>query len=94
MKIPRILLSLIPLFALLCSPLTRAADVIQIQPFTNGTVEVDVNAADGRQKRKDSETPIKVWVTPEEKAAIAAKADAHSLSASGYVPPARPGAAC
>jgi hypothetical protein len=30
-------------------------------------------------------TPIKVWVTPEEKAAIAAKADAHSLSASGYL---------
>ena len=27
-------------------------------------------------------TPIKVWVTPEEKTAIAAKADAHSLSAS------------
>jgi len=34
--------------------------------------------------RKES-TPIKVWVTPEEKAAIAAKADAHSLSASGYL---------
>jgi hypothetical protein len=30
-------------------------------------------------------TPIKVWVTPEEKAAIAAKADAHSLSASSYL---------
>ena len=27
-------------------------------------------------------TPIKVWVTPEEKTAIAAEADAHSLSAS------------
>jgi hypothetical protein len=26
-----------------------------------------------------------VWVTPEEKAAIAAKADAHSLSAPGYL---------
>jgi hypothetical protein len=34
--------------------------------------------------RKES-TPIKVWVTPEEKTAIAAKADAHSLSASGYL---------
>jgi hypothetical protein len=34
--------------------------------------------------RKES-APIKVWVTPEEKAAIAAKADAHSLSASGYL---------
>ena len=34
--------------------------------------------------RKES-TPIKVWVTPEEKAAIAAKADAHSLSASRYL---------
>ena len=34
--------------------------------------------------RKES-TPIKVWVTPEEKAAIVAKADAHSLSASGYL---------
>ena len=34
--------------------------------------------------RKES-TPNKVWVTPEEKAAIAAKADAHSLSASGYL---------
>jgi hypothetical protein len=34
--------------------------------------------------RKES-TPIKVWVTPEEKAAIAAKADAHSLSASSYL---------
>ena len=32
--------------------------------------------------RKES-TPIKVWVTPEEKAAIAAKANAHSLSAAG-----------
>ena len=31
--------------------------------------------------RKES-TPIKVWVTPEEKAA---KADAHSLSASSYL---------
>jgi hypothetical protein len=30
--------------------------------------------------RKES-TPIKVWVTPEEKAAIAAKADAHRLGA-------------
>jgi hypothetical protein len=30
-------------------------------------------------------TPIKVWVTPEEKAAIAEKADAHSLSASSYL---------
>ena len=34
--------------------------------------------------RKES-TPIKVWVTPEEKAAIATKADAHSLSASSYL---------
>jgi hypothetical protein len=34
--------------------------------------------------RKES-TPIKVWVTPEEKAAIGAKADAHSLSSSGYL---------
>jgi hypothetical protein len=34
--------------------------------------------------RKES-TPIKVWVTPDEKAAIAAKADAHSLSASSYL---------
>ena len=34
--------------------------------------------------RKES-TPIKVWVTPEEKSAIAAKADAHSLSASSYL---------
>jgi hypothetical protein len=34
--------------------------------------------------RKES-TPIKVWLTPEEKAAIAEKADAHSLSASGYL---------
>ena len=34
--------------------------------------------------RKES-TPIKVWVTPQEKAAIAAKADAHSLSASSYL---------
>jgi hypothetical protein len=34
--------------------------------------------------RKES-TPIKVWVTPEEKAATAAKADARSLSASGYL---------
>jgi hypothetical protein len=34
--------------------------------------------------RKES-TPIKVWVTPQEKAAIAAKADTHSLSASSYL---------
>jgi hypothetical protein len=34
--------------------------------------------------RKES-TPIKVWVTPEEKASIAAKADAHCLSSSGYL---------
>ena len=34
--------------------------------------------------RKES-TPIKVWVTPEEKDAIRAKAGAHSLSASSYL---------
>jgi hypothetical protein len=34
--------------------------------------------------RKES-TPVKVWVTPEEKTAIAEKADAHSLSGSGYL---------
>jgi hypothetical protein len=49
MNIPRILLSLIPLFALLCSPPTRAADVIQTQPFTNGSVEVDVIKAAVRE---------------------------------------------
>src|SRR4030081_2419420 len=36
-------------------------------------------------KTRKASTPIKVWVTPEEKAAIAAKAEAHSLSASGYL---------
>jgi hypothetical protein len=40
--------------------------------------------AEKGKTRKES-TPIKVWVTPEEKAAIAEKADAHSLSASGYL---------
>jgi len=34
--------------------------------------------------RKES-TPIKVWVTPDEKAAIAAKADAHSFRSPGSV---------
>jgi hypothetical protein len=53
------------------------------QPLSFET-EVAAAAAHGRQKRKTRKesTPIKVWVTPEEKAAIAAKADAHSLSAS------------
>jgi hypothetical protein len=39
----------------------------------------------GMVKTRKESTPIKVWVTPEEKAAIAAKADAHSLSASSYL---------
>ena len=34
-----------------------------------------------KEKTRRESTPVKVWVTPEEKAAIAAKADAHSLSA-------------
>jgi hypothetical protein len=38
-----------------------------------------------KEKTRRESSPIKVWVTPEEKAAIAAKADAHSLSASGYL---------
>jgi hypothetical protein len=38
--------------------------------------------AEKGKTRKES-TEIKVWVTSEEKAAIAGKADAHSLSSSG-----------
>ena len=49
MKIHHILLSLISLCPLLCSPLTRAAEVIQTQPFINGTVEVDVIKAAVRE---------------------------------------------
>jgi mobilization protein NikA len=38
-----------------------------------------------KEKTRKESTPIKVWVTPAEKAAIAEKADAHSLSASSYL---------
>ena len=44
-----------------------------------------MDAKKGKGKTRKESTPIKVWVTPEEKAAIAAKADAHSLSASSYL---------
>ena len=37
----------------------------------------------GRTRRES--TPVKVWVTPEEKAAIAERAAAHSMSASRYL---------
>ena len=37
------------------------------------------------EKTRRESSPIKVWVTPEEKAAIKAKAGAHSLSASSYL---------
>jgi hypothetical protein len=42
-----------------------------------------MDAKKGKTRRES--TPIKVWVTPEEKDAIAAKADVHSLSASSYL---------
>ena len=38
-----------------------------------------------KEKTRRESSPIKVWVTPEEKAAIQAKAGAHSLSASSYL---------
>ena len=38
-----------------------------------------------KEKTRRESTPIKVWVTPEEKDAIRAKAGAHSLSASSYL---------
>ena len=44
-----------------------------------------MDAKKGKGKTRKESTPIKVWVTPEEKVAIGAKADAHSLSASGYL---------
>ena len=43
---------------------------------------------DERQKKEKTRretTPIKVWVTPAEEAAITVKADAYSLSASTYL---------
>jgi hypothetical protein len=43
-----------------------------------------MNDAKKGKTRRES-TPLKVWVTPEEKAAIEQKADAHSLSASAYL---------
>ena len=38
-----------------------------------------------KEKTRRESSPIKVWVTPEEKSAIRAKAGAHSLSASSYL---------
>ncbi len=38
-----------------------------------------------KEKTRRESTPNKVWVTPEEKDAIRAKAGAHSLSASSYL---------
>ena len=38
-----------------------------------------------KEKTRRESTPVKVWVTPAEKAAIAEKAAAHSLSASAYL---------
>ena len=38
-----------------------------------------------KEKTRRESSPIKVWVTPDEKAAIRAKAGAHSLSASSYL---------
>ena len=38
-----------------------------------------------REKTRRESTPVKVWVTPAEKAAIGEKAAAHSMSASGYL---------
>ena len=43
-----------------------------------------MNAKKKRPTRRET-TAIKVWVTPAEKAAIAVKADAYSLSASTYL---------
>ena len=41
------------------------------------------DAKKGKTRRES--TPVKVWVTPEEKAQIAEKAAAHSMSASRYL---------
>jgi hypothetical protein len=38
-----------------------------------------------KEKTRRESSPIKVWVTPEEKGVIKAKAGAHSLSASSYL---------
>ena len=38
-----------------------------------------------KEKTRRESTPVKVWVTPVEKAAIAEKAAAHSMSASRYL---------
>ena len=38
-----------------------------------------------KEKTRRESTPVKVWVTPAEKAAIAEKAAAHSMSASRYL---------
>ena len=38
-----------------------------------------------KEKTRRESTPVKVWVTPAEKAAIAEKATAHSMSASRYL---------
>ena len=38
-----------------------------------------------KEKTRRESTPIKVWVTPDEKSAIRTKAGAHSLSTSSYL---------
>jgi hypothetical protein len=38
-----------------------------------------------KEKTRRESSPIKVWVTPDEKAAIRAKGGAHSLSACSYL---------
>jgi hypothetical protein len=48
MKIPALLLPLLPILTLLASSLTTAADVIQTQPATSGEVEVDVIKASAK----------------------------------------------
>ncbi len=53
--------------------------------FSYSDLNIEPTQKKHEGKTRKESTPIKVWVTPEEKAAIAAKADAHSLSASSYL---------
>ena len=63
---------------------------INASAFVRSFYEIDFG---GGQGGKES-TPIKVWVTPEEKVAIAAKADVELFKRIQLLAPARSGAAC
>ena len=62
---------------------------LNIQSSSSGEVpatasETEISDAKKEKTRRES-TPVKVWVTAAEKAAIGEKAGAHSMSASAYL---------